>query len=132
LDATQKKPVFQGMEIVGYLLGAVVLYHEVAAWSHSLRNISALHKHGITSALWSAMAVGLIVFGLQTRAFFRRAAGFVLFGVTIIKILTIDMSVVQPVYRIVSFMGCGLFLLVAGYFYQRYAKALMGESQQEL
>ncbi|MBD3265193.1 DUF2339 domain-containing protein [bacterium] len=119
------------MELLAYLFTILVLYQEVEVWSRGLESISPLHKHGIISALWSALAVGLIVFGLQTRALFRRITGFILFAMTIVKILIVDMSVVQPVYRIVSFLGCGLFLILAGYVYQRYAKAIMGDNGQE-
>ena len=73
-------------------------------------------------------------FGLRTGERLRRLAGFFLFGVTIFKVLTVDMSVVQPVYRILSFFATGLFLIIAGFLYQRYAKLLhssAGESKSD-
>lgn len=49
-----------------------------------------------------------------------RIAAIVLFGVAILKIFIYDLSFLDTVYRIVSFIGLGVILLSVSYLYQRY------------
>ncbi|RJP27533.1 MAG: DUF2339 domain-containing protein [Candidatus Omnitrophota bacterium] len=124
-------PICSVLETVAHGLFIVSLSYEIYSWTHSFETISSQHKHGILSTCWSLYALGLIVFGLKTRVQMRRIIGFILFGVTIVKILQIDMSLVQPVYRILSFGACGILLIVAAFIYQRYAKLLLGEDDAD-
>ncbi|HEY3306042.1 MAG TPA: DUF2339 domain-containing protein, partial [Candidatus Binatia bacterium] len=44
---------------------------------------------------------------------------------TVVKLLVIDMAILQPVYRILSFAATGVLLIVAAYLYQKFAKGLL-------
>jgi uncharacterized membrane protein len=81
-------------------------------------------RFGIVSALWSLHALILIGIGLKTRSQFRRITGFVTFGITVSKVLLVDMAILQPVYRILSFAATGVLLIVAAYLYQKFARGL--------
>jgi uncharacterized membrane protein len=48
-----------------------------------------------------------------------------LFGVAILKIFIYDLSFLETLYRIFSFIGLGLILLVVSYLYQRYKDVIM-------
>ena len=71
------------------------------------------------SLLWSAYA------GLFTAAGFRwqsralRATGLVLFGITLAKVLMVDIWALRQFYRIVALLALGLVLLGAAWIYQR-------------
>jgi uncharacterized membrane protein len=71
------------------------------------------------SLLWSVYA------GLLTAAGFRfhqrslRVAGLVLFGITLMKVLTLDLSELREFYRIVALLILGLVLLAVAWKYQR-------------
>ena len=71
------------------------------------------------SVLWSVFA------GLMTAAGFRlhergwRAAGLVLFGVTLVKVVFMDISELEQFYRILALLALGLVLLGVAWKYQR-------------
>ncbi len=113
------------VEAAGHLILAALLYVEVGSWISASNVFSSFMRFGFVSALWSLQALTLIGVGLGTRSQFRRIAGFILFGVTVAKLLLIDMEILQPVYRILSFAVTGLLLIVAAYLYQKFAKALL-------
>jgi uncharacterized membrane protein len=71
------------------------------------------------SVLWSVFA------GLMTAAGFRfterawRIAGLVLFGITLVKVVFLDISELEQFYRILALLALGLVLLVVAWAYQR-------------
>jgi uncharacterized membrane protein len=101
---------------------------EVNSWISSSTLFSPFMRFGFVSALWSLQALTLIGFGLITRSQFRRIMGFVLFGATVTKLLMVDVAILQPVYRILSFAATGALLIAAAYLYQRFARALLDSS----
>ena len=116
------------LEAAGHVLLVFLLFVEVNSWVSSSGIFSPFMRFGFVSALWSLQALVLIGLGLMTRSQFRRILGFILFGTTVAKLLLIDMAVLQPVYRILSFAATGALLIVAAYLYQRFAKALLDSS----
>jgi len=115
-------PVLEG---AGHAILVCLLYAEVDAWLSVSKTFSPFMRNGFVSALWSLQALALIGVGLRTRSGFRRIFGFVLFGITVAKLLAIDMAVLQPVYRIVSFAVTGVLLIAAAFLYQKFARALL-------
>ncbi|HEY2987439.1 MAG TPA: DUF2339 domain-containing protein [Candidatus Binatia bacterium] len=113
------------VEGAGHTILVCLLYVEVDTWVSGSNVFSSFMRSGFVSALWSVQALALIAIGLGTRNQFRRIFGFILFGVTVAKLLLIDMAILQPVYRILSFAATGVLLIVAAYLYQRFAKALL-------
>ena len=53
-----------------------------------------------------------------------RIISIILFGVTILKIFIYDLSFLETLYRIFSFVGLGLILLATSYLYQRYRSVI--------
>ena len=122
--------LLQFVEAVGHVMLVFLLYAEVDTWISASRVFSSFMRFGFVSALWSFQALTLIGIGLRTRNQFRRILGFILFGITVAKLLAIDMAVLQPVYRILSFAVTGILLIVAAYLYQKFAKALLDDRPQ--
>ena len=119
------KALLHTVEGVGHVILVLLLYAEVDTWISASKIFSSFMRFGFVSALWSLQALILIGIGLRTRNQFRRILGFILFGVTVVKLLVIDMAILQPVYRILSFAATGLLLIVAAYLYQKFAKVLL-------
>jgi uncharacterized membrane protein len=117
------------LETAGHAILAALLIVEVNSWISSSLIFSPFMRFGIVSALWSLQALILIGIGLKTRSQFRRITGFVIFGITVSKVLLIDMAILQPVYRILSFAATGVLLIVAAYLYQRFAAGLLNSER---
>jgi uncharacterized membrane protein len=80
----------------------------------------------VLSSVWLLYSVSLMVAGLWRRAQGLRIMAIVLFGITILKIFIYDLSFLETLYRIFSFVGLGVILLGVSYLYQRY-KAIIFE-----
>jgi uncharacterized membrane protein len=120
------------VEGAGHVILVFLLYAEVDVWISASDIFSSFMRFGFVSALWSLQALILIAIGLRTRNQFRRIFGFVLFGITVGKLLVIDMAILQPVYRILSFAATGALLIVAAYLYQKFAKSLLEPNREAL
>jgi uncharacterized membrane protein len=118
-------------EVAGFVALALILALEFPRWSQYSEVISHRLAFSMISVAWALEAFGLIWFGLATRKRLRRILGFVLFGIVVVKVLLIDTSELERVYRILSFGGTGVLLLAAGYFFQKYSAILLAEGETE-
>ncbi|MGH9764600.1 MAG: DUF2339 domain-containing protein, partial [Blastocatellia bacterium] len=87
------------------------------------------------SLVWLVYSILLIAYGIWKRVLSLRLVAIVLFGITILKIFVYDLSFLETLYRIFSFIGLGLILLSVSYLYQRYKavifEASLGEKPAE-
>jgi hypothetical protein len=81
------------------------------------------------SSLWLIYATVLMVVGIWRRVRGLRMLSIILFGFSILKIFVYDLSFLQTLYRIFSFIGLGIILLAASYMYQRYKSLIFGEAK---
>jgi uncharacterized membrane protein len=98
---------------------------EVAARITQLKNLQQLALSGV----WLFYSVALMVAGIWRRLQGLRIIAIVLFGITILKIFIYDLSFLERLYRIFSFIGLGVILLAVSYLYQRY-KAVIFDSEK--
>jgi uncharacterized membrane protein len=49
-----------------------------------------------------------------------------LLTIPIVKVFVYDVFALDQVYRIIAFVGLGVLLLISGFLYQRYSKAIKG------
>lgn len=118
-------------ESAGHVALALVLAAEFTRWGGYHGNgASQRIASSFLSASWALLAFALIWFGLYRRVRLRRILGFGLFATTVAKVLLIDMSELEKVYRILSFIASGLLLVTASYFYQRYVPVLLSEQDR--
>jgi hypothetical protein len=82
------------------------------------RNLE-LAKQLSLSVVWALYASGLFVAGRMCRQRLLRVMGLVLLSLTTLKVFLVDLSSLERVYRIISFIMLGAILLVVSYFYQR-------------
>lgn len=76
----------------------------------------------LTSAGWSLQAIALFALGWIRDSAFLRWCGFVLFGVTVLKFLLVDLDRVDAFWRFASAVGIGVVLLGISFLYQRRAR----------
>ncbi len=79
------------------------------------------------SGVWLVFSIVLMVLGIWKRARILRVVAMVLFGITILKIFIYDLSFLETLYRIFSFIGLGVILLAVSYLYQRYKTIILDE-----
>lgn len=76
------------------------------------------------SIFWSCYALALMSVGIWRRAKLVRLVALGLLYVSILKVFLFDLSALQQPYRIVSFFGLGLILLVVSLLYTRFEERL--------
>jgi uncharacterized membrane protein len=119
------------LELVGHGLLAVLIAFEFGRWGRYSELLTRKMGMSLISAGWALQGFTVIWLGLTTHKRLLRYAGFILFSFAIAKALVVDMNEFEKVYRIVSFFASGLFLVCAGYFYQRYSSLLLERSVGE-
>jgi len=87
-----------------------------------LENLEQLSLSGV----WLFSSIVLMGLGIWRRSRSLRIASIVLFGFTILKIFIYDLSFLDTLYRIFSFIGLGVILLGVSYTYQRYKGLIFG------
>ncbi len=87
-------------------------------WGTSFKD-SNLAMHVAISCYWSFAAISMLIIGFARNISVTRYAGIGLFTMTIGKVFLVDMSRLDMVYRVISFMVVGLLLILASFLYQR-------------
>ncbi len=102
-------------------LSAGVWQHLDAVWrAEGLANAQQLSL----SILWCAYAFALMAVGIWRRARPARLFALGLLFVAIIKVFVLDLRYLEQPYRIISFLGLGLILLVVSLLYTRFEERL--------
>ncbi|HEV2489580.1 MAG TPA: DUF2339 domain-containing protein [Candidatus Acidoferrales bacterium] len=81
------------------------------------------------SVLWTLYAAGLIAIGLARRSALLRWQALTLFGLVVAKVFLYDMSSLDRIYRIISFLVLGVLLLGVSFAYQRRAMVHKAEKK---
>jgi len=79
------------------------------------------------SVYWALYGVATVVVGFLKQSAIARWAGLVLVGVTVAKVLIIDMAGVDPLYRVISTVIVGLLLIAVSVGYAKITPKLIGE-----
>jgi uncharacterized membrane protein len=82
------------------------------------------------SASWLFFSIVLMIWGIWKRTRNLRIMSIVLFGVAILKIFIYDLSFLDTLYRIGSFVGLGVILLFVSYLYQRYKAVILDTGEE--
>jgi uncharacterized membrane protein len=76
------------------------------------------------SAVWLAFAVALFAAGIRLARQYVRYAGLGVMVLVVLKVFLWDMSSLEGLYRIASFVGLGLCLVGIGWLYQRFVQGV--------
>jgi len=79
------------------------------------------------SIYWSVFAIAAIAAGFGWRVAELRYFGLGLFALTLLKVVTIDLSQVSTGYRILSFLGLGILLLGTSVLYGKVSPMLLAK-----
>lgn len=94
-------------------------YFAIAIAASAVSIPVSVSEHWITSAIWLAYGVVLMLFGLAKKLVFVRWVALVLIGITIVKVFLIDLSSLGQGYRILALSVLGIALLSLSFLYQR-------------
>ena len=99
---------------------------ELAAGQASIPDYTNAYRAGQMSVtvIWGIYAVGLLVIGFWRRLRVLRLAGLGLFALAAGKLVLVDLTGVQDIFRIVSFVALGLLMVAASYLYHRLERRL--------
>lgn len=105
---------------------------------HSLTGGEAPQRNEITalqnqrqifiSAGWLLYSIIVMIIGIIWNLRGPRFIAIGLFGLSILKIFIVDLSFLETLYRIFSFIGLGVILLAVSYMYQRYKSLIFGQN----
>lgn len=90
-------------------------------YSEMLSKLENLQQMLLSSS-WLVVSSFLIVIGIWKKNQIIRVTAIILFGAAILKIFIYDLSFLETIYRIISFIALGLILLAASFVYQKYKK----------
>ena len=83
------------------------------------------------TVVWAVYAVIGLVVGIVKRWRHVRIGALIVLVVPIVKLFVYDVFQLAMGYRIAAFVGLGILLIVSGYLYQRYSKAIKGFFTEE-
>lgn len=128
-------PSFRGFEdwadslkSVAIVLPVVVLF---AAGTFEIARVFTFEPVGLAAAnpkfamhlwlsmFWSVTAIGSLTVGMIANQRELRYLAIVIFAVTIIKAMVVDLTYLRMIYRVISFGVLGLLLLLGSLFYQK-------------
>jgi uncharacterized membrane protein len=121
----QAMPAQTGTAVEGSI--ETLTQSERMAEAERLENLKQLSLSGV----WLLFSIAVMAFGIWRRTRVLRLMAMVLFGVTILKIFIYDLSFLDTLYRIFSFVALGVILLAVSYLYQRYRPIIVGPSDKE-
>ncbi len=112
--------MFAGILLFLYLsLEARRAFHaeDLSLFSGSAMGSAELYAY---SAVWIAYALSLLAVGVIKKVSFWRYASLAVLIVTVLKVFLFDMSDLEGLFRVASFLGLGLTLIGIGYVYRRF------------
>lgn len=80
------------------------------------------------SGVWLVYSALLMSVGIWRKYRGMRFVAIVVFGLTILKIFIYDLSFLETLYRIFSFVGLGVILIAVSYAYQKYKHIIVGKT----
>jgi uncharacterized membrane protein len=83
------------------------------------------------STVWLLYSIGLMVWGIVKKIKPIRYTALALLAISILKVFIIDLAFLGQFYRIISFMGLGVIMLMLSYFYQKYNQQINRLLQEE-
>jgi hypothetical protein len=117
--AKESAGLWEATAVCAVYLGSVVVVDVAGAHSGSV----VQHAQLSLSAFWAALGFGAFVAGLVRDVRPLRLGGLALLGLAVAKVFVVDLSALQSIWRVASFLALGLLLLGAAFAYQRMRKA---------
>ena len=84
----------------------------------------------VLSGVWLAFSMMAMIIGLWKRTRGLRIAAIAVFGITILKIFIFDLSFLTTFYRMLSFLGLGIILMLVSYLYSKYKHLILSDVEK--
>jgi uncharacterized membrane protein len=120
-DQESRPTLLAAAGIVGFALANFETLRTVDYFATSFADF-ATAKVVALSVLWGLIGLAAVVVGFARQLRPLRYAALGLLGVTLAKILLVDLAHVRPVYRILSFLAVGGLLLCVSFVYHRHTE----------
>ena len=76
------------------------------------------------TVLWAVYALVLLAVGIIGKLRAVRLAGLAVLTIPVVKVFVYDVFQLEQAYRVAAFIGLGALLLIGGYLYQRFGRAI--------
>jgi uncharacterized membrane protein len=78
------------------------------------------------SVIWAVYGGGMLIVGILRRNKLLRLMALALLGMTILKVFLVDLSSLDRIYRVISFVVLGVILLAVSFLYQQSQQRIAG------
>ena len=122
-------PEIAALYVLGNVITIALLTKEISFYWRMREDTDAaarLARSASVSVAWAVYGTALIVVGIVRRYAPVRYLAIALLAVTIVKAFLSDLSMLGGIYRIIGFVGLGVFLLLGAWLYQRYRDVIVG------
>ena len=105
------------------LLFVFVTLEVVQAFRGPVLTLASPHRYAEGWALsiaWLLLGTALLVAGIAAGGRLLRAAALVVTGIAVVKVFLFDVARLGDLYRVLSFLGLGVSLLLLAWLYQRF------------
>ncbi len=114
---------------------SLVLIGAIGWWLGSLEidryfDSNTMGKHMGLSMYWMLYGVLLVLLGFARNVSACRYVGLGLLTMTVVKVLIIDLSTIDQIWRVISFIVSGLLLIATSVAYRKFASRLPSGTQQ--
>jgi uncharacterized membrane protein len=123
-------PKIATLYVLGNVLTIVLFTTEIGFYWRMREATDAaarLARSASVSVAWAIYGTALIVVGIVRRYAPVRYLAIALLALTIVKAFLSDLSMLGGIYRIIGFVGLGVFLLLGAWLYQRYRDVIVGK-----
>jgi uncharacterized membrane protein len=129
-EADRAAPEIAALYVVGNVLTIALLTTEISFYWQMRESTDAaarLARSASVSVAWAIYGTALIVVGIVRKYAPVRYLAIALLAMTIVKAFLSDLSMLGGIYRIIGFVGLGVFLLLGAWLYQRYRDVIVGK-----
>lgn len=128
-DEEWQMPVMHALLVTASLMTLGWLSQEIR--SEVARSVGPFREYETTqlalSALWGGYAALLLAVGIRLGQPWARYLGLGVFGVTLVKMVTIDLWQLETLHRTIAFVGLGVLMIACSFFYNRFRGLIAGD-----
>jgi uncharacterized membrane protein len=114
--------------IILTILAFAFITSEVRNYFHNTGTYSEVlseQKELATSVAWIFLSLIYFGIGIWKKIRVYRFISIVLFGISILKVFLFDLSNLETIYRIISFIFLGAILILISFLYQKYKDVIL-------
>jgi uncharacterized membrane protein len=107
-------------------VASVIVPVWVAREIYGIESLLWQTRHVLVSVGWALLAVMMIFYGISNRRKMFNWCGVVLFGIVVLKVLTVDLSELDNIFRVLALVIVGVIALVGSFIFVRNKEKIKG------